>query len=291
MSATKSRQLRPHVEPARLGQLTQGTVFNCAAAFRYPKKQVHGLTITARCDVAQAKYRLLNYVPVVRLEDWFLMDGLEILLENERKDQLGKVKNELSQCDLSANLLLSVSLSEIIDVHFPSNASDRKIVKARERLEKCKAEIDEIELTKDEPSQRFSWLLENRPKLVKSVVKDLFDHKVLGYYFMERLSPSPEAEGFVCLLREVTSLPREVAEELAKGLTETRWQELKSDSNVHSIDFSTDNLAAPFSQIGSPSIEHLMQTYANLFGRIGISDPRSDEVDSIFERLHSTKGG
>ena len=284
------RESRPHVEAARLGQLTQGTVFNCAAAFRYPDKQVYGLTITARCDVAQEKYRLLNYVPVVHLGDWLLVDGLEILLETERKEQTGKFKNELGQIGISPNLLLSVSLSEIIEIHFPATTSDRKTVKARERVEKYRSEIDEIATISANPRRSLSWLLENRPKSVKSIIKDLFEHKVLGYYFMERLSPSSGIEGFVCLLREVTSLPREISQELAKGLSDTRWQELTKHLKVNNLDFSIDDFAAPVSQIGSPSIEHLMQSYANLFGRIGIANPRLEEMDEIIERLHSNKG-
>jgi hypothetical protein len=67
---TVQKQLsRPHVEQAIVGKITQGTIFNCAAAFRYPGKQVFGLAITARCDVAQEKYHLLNYVPVISLRD------------------------------------------------------------------------------------------------------------------------------------------------------------------------------------------------------------------------------
>lgn len=290
MIAMNSRVSRPHVEAARLGKLTQGTVFNCAAAFRYPGKQVYGLTITARCDVAQEKYRLLNYVPIVRLEDWFLVDGLEIFLENERKEQTGKIKNELDQNGLSPNLLLSVSLFEIINIHFPATASDRKTVKTRERLEKYSSEINEIAAIEADPKRCFAWLLEKRPKAVRAIVKDLFDHKVLGYYFMERLYPSSPLEGFVCLLREVTSLPREVAEELARGLSETRWQELTTDLKVSNLDFSFDDFAAPHSEIGSPSIEHLMQSYANLFGRIGIADSRTEDIDEVLERMHSNNG-
>lgn len=289
MPIAQNKNARPHVEAAKIGKITQGTVFNCAMAFRYPGKQVYGLTITARCDVAQEKYRLLNYVPVIPLEEWLLVDGLEILIGIEGKEQIGKIKNELKQNELSPNLLISVPLERIIGTHFPAQATDKKIAKAKGRLEKIQEEMDNLSALDGSPDLCFAWFLENRPKLVGSLISDLFNHKSLGYYFLERLRPTSELEGFVCLLREVSSLPREVAEELATGLSKARWDDIPASARQNNLDFSIDDFATPLFQLGSPSIEHLMQVYSNLFGRIGISDPREEEVSEIVARLN-TKG-
>jgi hypothetical protein len=281
------KSARPHVEVARIGQLTQGTVFNCATAFRYPGKQVYGLTITARCDVAQEKYRLLNYIPVVPLEEWLIIDGLEILMGIEKKEQSGKIKNELKQNNLTPNLLISVPLDDIIETHFPS--SDRKNKKTRDRLISIKNDIQDLSALDLNPELCFDWFVQNRPKLVSGLIGDLFNHKVLGYYFLERLSPSSKLDGFVCLLREVCSLPREVAEELANGLSKERWDSIPLPVRQNNLDFSVEDFAAPLFQLGSPSIEHLMQVYANLFGRIGISDPQEEEVVEIVSRLNAKR--
>jgi hypothetical protein len=48
-----------------LGLLSQGTIFSCASAEDYPDCLVHGLVITARCDIAQSKVPIFNYLPVV----------------------------------------------------------------------------------------------------------------------------------------------------------------------------------------------------------------------------------
>lgn len=284
MAAT-SRTVRPHVEAARIGLLTQGTVFNCATAFRYPKKEVFGLTITARCDVAQEKYRLLNYVPIVRLDDWLQVDGLEILLDQERKQQLGSIKNALLDADLSPNLVLSVPLSEVISVHFCGDSKDRKSARIRERLEKIASELAAVETSRANQGSCLSWLTENRLKSIRQLVKDLFDHKVVGYYLLERLHPSAEVEGFVCLLREGSSLPKEIAEELANGLSAERSGELVHQGAQGKFEFLDLDLACPVAQLGSPTIEHIMQSYANLFGRIGIADPKSEDLDLLINRL------
>lgn len=283
----RSRTTRPHIESARIGFLTQGTVFNCATAFRYPKKEVFGLTITARCDVAQEKYRLLNYIPIVRLDDWIKVDGLEILLDQEEKQQLGSIKSALIEADISPNLILSVSLSEVISVNFDVDSQNRKITKIRERLKKIASELEAVETSRANPRACLSWFTKNRPKSIRQLVKDLFDHKVMGYYFLERLYPNAEAEGFVCLLREGSSLPKEIAEELANGLSAERWRKLASQGLQGQFEFLDLDLAGPITQLGSPTIEHVMQSYATLFGRIGIADPCSEEMTFVIDRLQN----
>lgn len=288
MPGERSRPARPHVATARLGRITQGTVFNCATAFRYAGKQVFGLTITARCDVAQEKYRLLNYVPIVRLDDWLLVDGLDILLQNERRDQDGRLKSELKQNDLSPNLSISVSLQEIIALHFSDPGANKKTKAAKTRLEKLSADIAQLSGTCGDPASALEWLMSNRSKAIRALIKDLFEHKVLGYYFLERLSTGSETDGYVCLLREVSSLPREIAEELARGISKARWTDLNGESHISGLDFEADDFASPVAQIESPSIEHIMQTYANLFGRIGIADADPVEIDQVAERYQHT---
>jgi hypothetical protein len=41
----------------------------------------------------------------------------------------------------------------------------------------------------------------------------------------------------------------------------------------------------PISCIRSPEIEHLMQQFTHLFGRIGIEDPDSTYIDALSGRL------
>lgn len=300
MPAHLIRQTRPHVAPAPLGPITQGTVFNCATAFRYAGKEVFGLTITARCDVAQEKYRLLNYVPTVALDDWLLVDGLDILIRNERKDHNGRIKNELKQAGLSPNLSDSVSLDNIISINFSCPNSDKKTKAAKNRLDNLAIEIDTFEkLVFDSNKDRFKttssrnligWFISTRPKAIQSLIKDLFDHKVLGYYLLEKLHYDAESTGHVCLLREVSSLPQEIAEELARGISNTRWVEINADAHVAGLNFDIDDFACPIAQIESPTIEHIMQTYANLFGRIGIADADPEEIEQVLARYqHKTE--
>lgn len=98
-------EARPNIRHPRYGYITQGTIFCCATAAYYTGCQVYGLTITARCDIAQNKYSILNYLPIVKLGDWFLRDGLDILSEQEIAYQYGKLKGMLRQANLDPILI------------------------------------------------------------------------------------------------------------------------------------------------------------------------------------------
>lgn len=283
------RTTRPHLESAPMGRLTQGTVFNCASAFRYPGKNVLGITITARCDVAQAKYRILNYVPAVPLSDWFQVDGLEILVEQEAATLQNTMNSLLKNAGISPSLVTSVSVPEIISKNFPQN--DRKLDSAKRKLLDCHDSLCTIASLEKHPLALFDWFRKNKAPRIQETIKKLFEHKLSGYYFLERLRPGNELEGHVCLLREVTSLSKEVAEGLIKGLSKHQWEEIIRVGVAQNLDFSNEDFACPISQIGSPYVEHLMQSFSNLFIRIGVSDPDADDIETIVSKFANNNGG
>jgi len=285
---TARRTSRPHLEPALLGRLTQGTVFNCASAFRYPGRNVLGITITARCDVAQAKYRLLNYVPAVPLSDWFLVDGLEHLVEQETAAIRGMMNGQLKNAGLSPSLLMSVSVPDIIAKNLSSQ--DRKLESLKLKLLECHESLSRIALLEKNPSELFDWFRENRPSRIEETIKKLFEHKLSGYYFFERLKSENALEGYVCLLREVTSLSKDVVEGLIKGLSKNQWEEIIRAGVAQNLDFSNEEFACPISQIGSPYVEHLMQSFSNLFIRIGVSDADADDIETIVSKIAYNDG-
>jgi hypothetical protein len=279
---------RPHLEAARIGVLTQGTVFNCATAFRYPEKKVFGVTITARCDVAQSKYRLLNYVPCVSLEDWFIVDGLEILKEREIDDAKNTIKSVLERAKISLSLIDSVPLEAIAEKNFP--AHDRSLDKPKNTLSACGKRLSEVQQLENRPTELFDWFKKNSQKSIRAIVKELFNHKILGYYFLERINTSDELAGYVCLLREATSLSKEISTSLAGGISRAQWEGLAKFGQAANLDFCQEDFACPISQIGSPSIEHLMQSFSNLFVRIGLSDPKKEDIEQLTSRMTNLDG-
>lgn len=278
---------RPNLLPAIYGTITQGTVFSCAQAPRYAGCEVHGLTITARCDVAQQKYPVLNYLPLVKLKDWLRRDGLDILVEQEKRQQDGNLKAMLRQANLSDALATVITLEEIEKTHFPADQGNKGQRKLSEKFSGYVSEVREFEnIESDEDSEAlFSWLSINRTKEIENIVRRLSDHGVLGHYLLERISDEDSQDtGYVCLLREVVTLPRNVAEKIGKGLDKATYENLCGASLMgQGLKIGADDLAMPVVEISSPTIEHILQSFSNLFGRIGVADPADQVIRKIID--------
>ncbi|SMO77387.1 hypothetical protein [Ruegeria faecimaris] len=280
-------EIRPHLKQAKYGDLTQGTVFSCASASRYNGCEVHGLAITARCDFAQRKFPVLNYVPVVELQDWVRRDGLDILVDQELNDQRGQLVRMLKQAQVSEALLQAVPHREIAETHFQKDEGSKAKKTAAKKFHDLVDEMEKFSLlvAADGGGDIFEWFTRERGKQVGELVRRLSRHAVLGHYFLEALEPdTTEHKGYVCLLREVSTIPRPVADKLGKGLDQSTYAKQCNNSQFGSqLQIPEGGLAMPLIEIGSPTIEHIMQSFSNLFGRIGVADPIETVIGKIVD--------
>lgn len=259
---------------------------------RYPSSLSVGVVITARCDIAQNKYPILNFVPAVPLSDWFRKDGLSLLVDSERKTTLAKVTNILKEARVSEALLTAVSLAEIAEKHFPKNQPAQTSKKLVSRFEQAAAEMSDFNelLQTDDSNKIFDWFATERAKNVKKMIDRLSKHDVSGYYFLEHLDNDGDQIPFVCLLRDVTAISRNLSEKIAGGLSRQALEIHPNKVEKGHLNISSEDLAMPVSCIGSPTIEHLMQTFSSLFGRIGLEDPDTDLLEKIAVGLSSKNG-
>lgn len=281
-------QTRPHLHRPPYGNITQGTVFCCATAQRYKSCEVHGLAITARCDLAQQKYPVLNYLPVVRLGDWMKRDGLDILIENEYKNQNGQLGSMLRSAKLSPSLLDSVPLEDISNTHFPVDVGSKAQKAAASKFSDLLREIESFTslIAKNNHDDLFLWFRTHRFKQVEELIKRLSKHSVLGHYLFEEIIPGEDGkDGYICLFREVSTLPRQVSEELGRGLSLNRYEDLcTSSEEAAGLVIKNNELAMPVGLVGSPTIEHVLQSFSTLFGRIGIADPQDEIIGGIINQ-------
>ena len=268
---------------ANYREITQGTVFCGARAARYEHCDVKGLVITARCDVAQRKYPILNYLPIVPLPDWLRRDGLDILIETELKRQSGTLHRLLRNKHISIALASSIPLDQIARTHFSTNlgtSADKKVAQTFHAHISLREEFNTV--IKGDPDSTYTWFCENRPSEVRDIIQRLSRHSVLGHYFLEKLSLDiSHSHGYVCLLREVSTLPRAIAERLARGLSAEACRALGGDAYLLNLSFEYQDLAMPIIELGSPTIEHVLQSFSNLFGRIGVPEPIADDIAMI----------
>ena len=275
---------RPQLRRAPYGQITQGSVFCCARASRYEDCDVNGLVITARCDIAQSKYPVLNYLPIVSLRDWLRRDGLDILLANELNKQRAHLNGMLRSENVSPSIVESVPLETIASVHFPLRTGSKKKNQAAQKFH------DHVALmrnfcclrSRSNLNDMYTWFCVDRKIEVRELIKRLSHHSVLGHYFFETLTlDAQHFSGFVCLLREVSTLPKPIAEALGRGLTASDCFELLEEAYSFNLSFSHEDIAMPIAEIGSPTIEHVLQQFSTLFGRIGVPDPVKDDISAV----------
>ncbi|AKO96848.1 hypothetical protein MALG_01672 [Marinovum algicola DG 898] len=280
-----AKKNRPLFKPVVYGEITQGTIFSCATASNYPHKIVHGLTITARCDFAQSKYPVLNYLPIVTLHDWFRCDGLEIMLEAELSEQDGNIRKMLRDASIPESMPKAVSLRIIANTHFPLDEGSKKERDKSKRFHELITSFDSfLGVQSGSPDDIYAWFAKNKPAKISELIKRLSKHAVAGHYLLEYLSDDEEnASGYVCLLREVSTIPRFIAERIAEGLDSQTHSELiaEADSKVSSLVIDHGDMAMPVSEIASPVIEHILQSFSLLYGRIGIADPHKPTIQLL----------
>ncbi|TBG25392.1 hypothetical protein ELG79_09065 [Rhizobium leguminosarum] len=267
---------------ARIGKLDQGTIFTCARAERYRNQHVYGLVITARCDIDQAKFPVLNYIPVVTLDDWLMVDGLDIIRDRAEKEALGKIRNFLKAQSVAESVLISQSLRELLSTTFAD-------LKKKER-EKFEDLIGDYDLASSGFSMDHAGFFARFESLKSGVIDELIKHKVGGYYFLPSVYPGEARDGYVALLREATFVPRNLAMLIAEGLEQSRFEKDAALSTTNCLSFSRDDFAMPISQIPSPEIEHLLQSFSLMFGRIGLDDPDPELVSVLRQRIPNRAG-
>jgi hypothetical protein len=242
---------------------------------------VHGVVLTARCDLEQDKYNVLNYAPVVSLCDWLKVDGYEIALSRISADLDARIEAALNSVDLPISILSSQTLTSILDAYIRSPDATKQLKKAEKKFVELNERVRQLARWREGFASNNLDLFERCEPILKTLVRELANHKLAGYYFLPKLETDGNEIGFVTLLREVHHLPRKLARLIAEGLDAA--SEGFSDHSHWStlVDFTHSDFSMPVGEITSPQVEHLLQTFSHLFGRIGLPDPERAKVDAF----------
>ena len=273
------------VQPPVLGKLNQGSIFSCASAERYPDADVYGLVITARCDLVQGKSPLVNYVPVISFEDWIKVDGFEIARERVEKKVRGEISALLREWSIAPSVLLAVDLDDVVNTYVAGLESKQQR-RASERGERVTSRRTSLSRCLHGDIESLAALDE---RTVHDVIRELMNHKLSGHYYIAAVRSDDSPACYVALLREASFLPRELASQIASGVATDaapyrqnpewqRWIRLKGE----------EDMAMPIGVLPSPYVEHLMQSFSMLFGRIGLPDTQTEHVDEYCRRVGAT---
>ncbi|TGP40552.1 hypothetical protein EN871_27720 [bacterium M00.F.Ca.ET.228.01.1.1] len=283
------------ISDPRMGRITQGTVFCGACAEEYPGRPVWGIVITARCDTTHEKTPIVNYLPVVTVEDWLQSHGGLLSIDREYAETKNRFKNLLVKKQLSETLLEVHSPIQIAAFNFPypEESSGQKAAKERKDADEARAiasRMSELTGCLDSPlpnRETIGPVISSCLKSAELVVKELVSHRLAGYYFLPTLGKLTEQasdKGYVVLLREVHHIPRQTVSRLISGVAKDEFR-----TPERSLRFDCFDFAYPVAELQSPWTEHLMQVFCNLFGRIGVSDPDKGLVAQIISSLDLTE--
>ncbi|MCA8065071.1 hypothetical protein LGM89_12985 [Burkholderia sp. AU31624] len=273
----------------RANEFTQGTVFSCAYAENYKEEMVHGLVITARCDVAQAKVQAFSYVPVIPLSSWLFGDGATVVFDRAESDYINSFSDRLEKDGLSRSLLQAHSFSSVYDAHY------RKFEGVKNRAAQCeklKNIIRQLDETRDLQNSRV-----DRERMrahfqicrshVDSVIKELSGNRLSGYYLLRGLETFEDGgpRDFVALLREVHHIPSDIVGDISSGISREQWRDRENLGLICPRFISDGDYALPVAKMKSPWIEHLMQNFALLFSRIGVRDNDLEDVKKSLDAI------
>lgn len=284
--AQRGQTRMPIVRPL-LGRLTQGCIFTCAKAENYDCTPVYGFVITARCDIEQDKVPVVNYLPVVSLDDWLERDGFDVLHSRLVKDLQGSLKGILKSCEMSESILETHPLRDIEASFFAGPSLGKPYKTHAKRLSEIIATLEFLDGDFSGRHSRAGELYGLNDKLSSTLLKELVEHRLNGYYFLPSIDDSHDDPGFVILLREVRHIRDDIARRVANGLELRPWED---DSKFDGLTFGVDKFAMPVGELTSPAVEHVMQTFGQLFGRIGLDDPPKEYVAKIAARRPQGKG-
>jgi hypothetical protein len=141
-------------------------------------------------------------------------------------------------------------------------------------------------LTKDNDDSACAKMQAVAPRIVDGVLNELVYQRLNGYYFLPSVSVHEGDAGFVVLLREIQHMPRRLASAILKGISRQEFEQILADypELIGRLAIKGDDAALPIGILRSPNIEHLMQCFSMLFGRVGIPDPSEDYVNKLLER-------
>lgn len=285
-----SKQQRVVSAPPRK-TFTQGVIFKCGVAADYENCDTYGLAITARCDVANDKVHIYNYLPVVTLDDWLHRDGRIILAERLSADASGALRTLLKDIGYSPVVLETESLEFVVDKFFPDSAVEKSAIAARKRAtELVQRYVFAQEAARSTPEDRILLKFAlSYPKLLAKLIDELVRQQLGGYYFIEQVDVNGEDRGFVVLVREIQVIPKKLAHLIMDGLDSHMFSTLCQTVPEFKgrLQIKANDVSMPVGIVRSPNVEHLMQSFALLFSRIGVVDITSGYVGSLLSRQPS----
>lgn len=259
-------EARAILEESSNTDITQGSIFINAYAEDYIDCVNHGLLITARCDIANAKVNKYSYLPVVGYKEWLSVDFIDLILNRVRGNAKNSMIASFKAIGGTEKTLNTYGVDKVLD-KFVTNTSDKK---QADFLSKCKAfkvvsSCDKLRADENKSKELFSLYKKDASR----IIAELINQNLSGYYFIDDIcGDGPH----VVLLREIHHLPYNTAYALKMGT------KIANDKIKY---MDGDDISYTIGVISSPYIEHIMQKFSEIFIRIGIENPKEGALEQL----------
>jgi len=298
--------------------IDQGTIIYGIRSAKYPTVRSYGVIITARCDIAQKKVPKYYFLVAVDASEWFCTEhGYGITYSGVIKGLKNEIDTKARELDLCGDVLVSAEspdLEAILSAKREEYSGQRKQIQKVDTLSDKIAEYHVFSVKNMDDSQR-SLAVKKRQQTARSELEKIYKGVQSHYYYLPQhayLDNSVYNKGIFVDLLEIGELSlkdadqikspgidyqilpkRPTPEEMIEVMKGERIQEIEQMlSDIQEIRRLTTaywlNDNSDFvgfeGTIRSPWCEHLMQRFSNAFIRIGITDPTSDDFQTVIAR-------
>ena len=275
------------------GPPTQGDVWTGLSWWADQASACTGLIITPRCDFSHDKTPVVNYLPVVSLPEFIRSDGGFRLISRELKRVDDAFRNAARGVGVTPFIELGMGVAEIADI--VRSAPDALAVGA------AKLQKQFITLLDQESRRKTLEAAFGSKRLSDDDLKNLIAEKELTKYLHEimrnnvsdihfippcpHLLPSPS----VLLLRYVLTSPITVLKKAGMCRTQEDWIAATSADPIPG--YARDSvLPERVLRVKSPFLESVMARFAALYGRIGVRDVDTGEIEDFIQESKSQCG-
>jgi hypothetical protein len=257
------------------GPFTQGDIWTSMPLPYGHVMHIQGLIITPKCDLAHDKSAVLNYLPLLPVEDYMEYYGWNILLKRARH-QLTDALHRLAQpLHIVEWLIIGIPAKQILsllkDGAAPQDGYER--TNSQKHLNLFISKLNEIEkidtLLASDRIESVGAREFVPEKDVKRFKQDIVKNVLPDTHF---LPPCPPiiADPSVALLRQPNSCSVAYLVAASRSLTLRDWNHIRKEKS--SFEYMNPKKPERIMRLKSPHMESLMGRFLALFGRFGVQD-------------------
>jgi hypothetical protein len=254
------------------GGATQGDIWNNLPSGYDESRRCKGIVITPRCDLAHSKSPVINYLPIVTLEDYLQTMGVFPTLHQVLNDAHENLRKKGVDLGLDGLFELGMPVDEIakqlgsLSPDPPRGIRQTQFIKARSDFDLLYSKILELRAALKQPSVTVEHIRKYVPhKALQRLQRDLITNNNSDTYFLPPYRNLIDHPSVVLLRHIFTSPIASFDDRIAQG----------SDPG------GSLPLPERLLRLSSPFIESLMSKLAALFTRVGTRDIPDAAVSSF----------